>query len=601
MAYIGLQPQQKTLGTSTQKISGNGADYEYTLSRGVSKAADLRVFADGNSMIPEVDYTASSTQIIFTNPPASGTNNIVINYIAGALTTVNIEANSFPTGTTTNPAIRSVDASSTGLYWPSTTSVGVSVSGNTRLTVTDSPTSTSATTGAVRVTGGMGISQDLHVGGAAHVTATTQATNTADGALIVDGGMGIAKDTYIGGTLQVAGDFTVAGQFTTTGADSLAVNDPFIFLANANPGDNLDTGFISSYFDGSDTRYSGFFRDITDGKYKLFTNLLVQPTTVVDTANVSYRTGDLVVGNITATNVYGTIAGGTSITEVGNLVSLSVDGAVSTYNTVTLYSASAASSTTSGALQVKGGAGIVGNLYAGNVQGTNLTGTTLTGTLLTASQPNITTLAGVTSIGASGSTTLTGILQTAAQTNITSVGTLTSLTVSGALSSGAHTITGSPTTAIINGGTNGTGNIGASGASFNTVFAKATTAQYADVAERYLADAAYEPGTVLHFGGEAEVSQCNEDHCVRIAGIVSTNPAYLMNSEIAGEHVVDLALLGRVPCKVTGPVSRGDMMVSAGNGRARAESNPKLGAVIGKALENFNGEDGIIEVVVGRV
>ena len=66
--------------------------------------------------------------------------------------------------------------------------------------------------------------------------------------------------------------------------------------------------------------------------------------------------------------------------------------------------------------------------------------------------------------------------------------------------------------------------------------------------------------------------------------------------------VVQLALLGRVPCKVTGTITKGDMLVSAGNGRARAEANPKVGAVIGKALENFNTQGkGLIEVVVGRI
>ena len=121
------------------------------------------------------------------------------------------------------------------------------------------------------------------------------------------------------------------------------------------------------------------------------------------------------------------------------------------------------------------------------------------------------------------------------------------------------------------------------------------------MAENYHADAIYSPGTVLHFGGGAEVSQCDVDHCTRIAGVVSTNPAYLMNNSISGKHVVSVALLGRVPCFVQGTVVKGDMMVSAGNGRARAESNPKLGAVIGKALEDFNGGEGVIEVVVGRI
>ena len=62
-----------------------------------------------------------------------------------------------------------------------------------------------------------------------------------------------------------------------------------------------------------------------------------------------------------------------------------------------------------------------------------------------------------------------------------------------------------------------------------------------------------------------------------------------------------IALQGRVPCKVTGAVAKGDMMVAAGNGMARAEANPAMGSVIGKALANHEGGEGIIEVVVGRM
>ena len=74
-----------------------------------------------------------------------------------------------------------------------------------------------------------------------------------------------------------------------------------------------------------------------------------------------------------------------------------------------------------------------------------------------------------------------------------------------------------------------------------------------------------------------------------------------MNATLKGEHVAVVALQGRVPTQVNGPVQKGDLMVSAGNGRARSEADPKIGAVIGKALEDFAGESGTIEVVVGRI
>jgi hypothetical protein len=128
----------------------------------------------------------------------------------------------------------------------------------------------------------------------------------------------------------------------------------------------------------------------------------------------------------------------------------------------------------------------------------------------------------------------------------------------------------------------------------------ATTARWADLAEKYLADRAYEPGTVLEFGGEKEVTVA-EDSTRRVAGIVSTDPAFIMNNDLKGETVIKLALQGRVPCKVRGKIRKGDMLVSGGNGYARPSSDPVIGTVIGKALENFDGGEGIIEVVVGRL
>ena len=133
------------------------------------------------------------------------------------------------------------------------------------------------------------------------------------------------------------------------------------------------------------------------------------------------------------------------------------------------------------------------------------------------------------------------------------------------------------------------------------MFATATTALYADLAEKYLADCNYPPGTVLSFGGTAEVTISTQDHDPIVAGVVSTDPAYCMNSGLTGDHVITLALAGRVPCQVQGTVTVGAMMVSAGNGRARAESNPAMGTVIGKAVQSFDGNIGTIEIVVGRL
>ena len=310
-------------------------------------------------------------------------------------------------------------------------------------------------------------------------------------------------------------------------------------------------------------------------------------TTITATGNVTggnlitsgrvVSTGNVVGGNLTTS---GLISAGTTITATGNVTggNLITSGITST--------GSLTASTTVAA--------------TGNVTGGNLTtaGLISAGTTITASG-NVTGGNLVTAGLVSAGTTIT------ASGNITGGNILSGglINVSGSMTgAGILTINSSNSpTAIVNGGSNAVGNIGSSSNYFNQVFATATTALYADLAECYLADADYEAGTVLSFGGSAEVTVSTQDHDATVAGVVSTAPAYQMNSGLEGEYVVALALTGRVPVKVQGPVTPGAMMVSAGNGYARAELNPAMGTVIGKALQAFNGDVGTIEVVVGRL
>ena len=195
----------------------------------------------------------------------------------------------------------------------------------------------------------------------------------------------------------------------------------------------------------------------------------------------------------------------------------------------------------------------------------------------------------LSSLTVNGDITSTGFINTSGNVSA-AIGSFNSITVRAAV------------TAIANGGTSGVGNIGATGATFNTVFARATTAQYADLAEIYTSDQQYPGGTVVVFGGEAEVTQSHSPHDTRIAGVVSTQPAYLMNDTETG---VPVALQGRVPCRVLGPVSKGDRVVSshiAGVAQALDPLHYQPGCIIGKALQAIdNAEISIIEVVVGRV
>ena len=199
-------------------------------------------------------------------------------------------------------------------------------------------------------------------------------------------------------------------------------------------------------------------------------------------------------------------------------------------------------------------------------------------------------------LGVTGATTIAGLSAT--------TGTFSStLGVTGATTLAGLTATSITIPSITKNGTNNSGDIGQSNNVFATIYATAfvgvsTTAKYADLAENYQADKSYSSGTVLMFGGAQEVTLATED-TTAVAGIVSTNPAHLMNGALAGANVVAVALIGRVPCNVIGPVKKGDLMISAGFGFAKASINPTVGQVIGKALSDFTGAKGQIEIVIG--
>ncbi len=131
-----------------------------------------------------------------------------------------------------------------------------------------------------------------------------------------------------------------------------------------------------------------------------------------------------------------------------------------------------------------------------------------------------------------------------------------------------------------------------------TMTGTATAAQYADLAERYHSGSPMEAGTVVCFGGENEIEACNEEGCTRVAGVVSTAPAFMMNKDAGSDDSHPyVALSGRVPCKVSGEIKKGDMLTSGTNGHAKASAFIG-GAMIGKALEDFNGDSGVIEIAV---
>jgi hypothetical protein len=134
----------------------------------------------------------------------------------------------------------------------------------------------------------------------------------------------------------------------------------------------------------------------------------------------------------------------------------------------------------------------------------------------------------------------------------------------------------------------------------------ATSAEYADLAELYASDAEYAPGTIVKLGGSAEVTQTTAALCDNVFGVVSTNPAYLMNSAMVGTSVA-VALAGRVPCRVIGEVRKGQRLVASetpGVARVATEHEHSEGLdwfrVIGRALEDKTTlAEGKVEIVVG--
>ena len=138
--------------------------------------------------------------------------------------------------------------------------------------------------------------------------------------------------------------------------------------------------------------------------------------------------------------------------------------------------------------------------------------------------------------------------------------------------------------------------------STNVLSTTATSARYADLAEKYKMDQTYDPGTVVVVGGEQEATESTTANDHKVLGIISTAPAYLMNNDIEGQ---DVALIGRVPCKVVGDIQRGDLLVTSdvsGHAKAWNPGDYLPGTIIGKALESHEGQDpGVIEVAVGKV
>ena len=240
-----------------------------------------------------------------------------------------------------------------------------------------------------------------------------------------------------------------------------------------------------------------------------------------------------------------------------------------------------ASASTLDSLTVTNNTSVGGNL--------NITGTTTFGSTLNFGANPIVTTGAMNA----GSFSTTGTLSVDGNT------TLGNSTAADLVTFGSR-VNSAINPSVDNGFTLGTSSLRWSTVHGVTFSGTATTANYADLAELYLSDFAYEAGTVVRVGGEFEITQTDGDHNHSVLGVISAYPAYLMNNQL--ENGIPVALKGRVPVKVKGSVNKGDRLVGGKDGHGIADNDSPHGFAV--ALESFEakksgkGQYGIVEAVV---
>lgn len=619
-AYIGDTQDTGILGNITSDYPSHANTYaffghQYTTNNFIYKITNIDATLS-NNIVAGGFYGGAQFGGMFvsnTTPSNDSTSGaLVVCGGAGIAGNLNVAANVNVTGNISSGGYQVVTTNTPGISLYS----GISAF-NAPVTITATNPSTSTSTGALVLSyGGLGVSGNAIIG--ANVVAggivgpyygTIQTANQPNIT-----GLGSLGNLTVNYTLNAGAIQTTAigvTNITATGNVNVSTINGLIGLQVT--GNTISTGFVGNFYGTAQTAAQP---NITS------TGALTVPS-LTTSGNVS--TGNVSGTKGTFTSVQGTLltSAQPNITSVGTLTGLGVSG--NTAITSTVYAqgiydnGNRVLSTTSGSgnLTISGtgvtltatgpGATTVGSATAIPVITTDAYGritalttasitTTLgiaagtgTGTIALASQSL--TIAGGTNIttSASGQTVTVNSTDTLASVTGRGATTSTAVTFNGQVNVGASIV---PTTTGLN--------VGSGANPFGTFYGTATTAQYADLAEIYTSDLEYEAGTVVVFGGDKEITTTTQFADVSIAGAISTNPAYLMNSESAG---LPVALRGRIPVKVVGPVYKGDLLVTAGACPGYAVSVGKSTeyplAVFAKAIEtNANEGEKIIEAVI---
>ena len=449
------------------------------------------------------------------------------------------------------------------------------------LTIANSTASTSTTTGALILAGGAGIAGNVN---APHVVATTSMQSPIFNGAAHTGTTGTFSANVGANHVNV----TNTVQAATVNATTAVTSDAGTFSANVAASHLNITNSVQAATVNGTTVNAGTLQigatsiSATAAELNLIDGS-VADTVVNDKAVIYSGAGNVRASALNVTNsVQATTVNATTHTGGSGVFSANVGAShVNVTNTVQAATVNATTAVTAQAATISANASVNHLNATTSVQAPTINAATA-----------LTAVAGTFSANAAAShINVTNSVQ-AATVNGTTAVTGAAGTFSANVAADHINVTNSvqATTG------NFSGNVTAS-----YFVGTATEAIYADLAENYQADTTYNPGTVLVFGGEQEVTVTSVSHDERVAGIVSTQPAYLMNT---GSGSVAVGLTGRLPCMVQGPVNKGTLLVtSATPGVAQALDKAQWtpGCVIGKSLEAIEDDSvALIEVAVGR-